>query len=188
MDRRSSYCRDKRLAIYWAHSPYYQFHWQHDQRRLLLQLQLGVGDGGTSSQQNPNHAYSAAGNYIVILTVTDSNNSQASNSVTITASSPISPLSISAQELPTSGEVLLTVNFTASASGGTSPYSYSWDFGDRGSSSAQNPSHSYTNAGTYNVTLPVTDAQSSQASDSLTGNHLINPYLSAHSLCCHRLA
>ncbi|GAG77812.1 unnamed protein product, partial [marine sediment metagenome] len=60
------------------------------------------------------------------------------------------------------------MNFTASASGGTSPYSFSWDFGDGGSSSAQNPSHTYTNAGTYNVTLTVTDAQSGQALNSLT--------------------
>lgn len=35
--------------------------------------------------------------------------------------------------------------------------SYSWNFGDGSASSAANPSHSYQNAGTYNVSLTVTD-------------------------------
>ena len=36
---------------------------------------------------------------------------------------------------------------------------YSWTFGDAGSSTAQNPSHSYAAAGSYSVTLTVTDNQ-----------------------------
>lgn len=35
--------------------------------------------------------------------------------------------------------------------------SYSWDFGDGSGSSVANPSHAYQNAGTYTVTLTVTD-------------------------------
>jgi PKD repeat protein len=45
------------------------------------------------------------------------------------------------------------VNFTDSSSGATS---WSWKFGDGGTSTAQNPSYSYTKAGTYTVTLDVT--------------------------------
>jgi PKD repeat protein len=36
--------------------------------------------------------------------------------------------------------------------------SYQWDFGDGGSSSQANPSHTYADAGTYQVSLTVTDA------------------------------
>jgi len=50
------------------------------------------------------------------------------------------PLSANINASPTSGEVPLTVNFTGSATGGTPPYSYSWDFGDSASSTEQNPS------------------------------------------------
>jgi len=78
------------------------------------------------------------------------------------------PLSAEINASPTSGYAPLSVSFTASASGGTSPYSYSWDFGDGNTSSSQNPSHTYSSAGTYTVTLTVTDSNSSTATDSLT--------------------
>ncbi|MBD3257048.1 PKD domain-containing protein, partial [candidate division GN15 bacterium] len=60
---------------------------------------------------------------------------------------------------PTSGTAPLTVNFT-DASAGT-PTSWSWDFGDGGTSTVQNPSHEYTAAGTYTVRLTATNANGS---------------------------
>jgi PKD repeat protein len=57
---------------------------------------------------------------------------------------------------PTSGVAPLTVNFSDLSTG--SPASWSWSFGDGGTSTAQNPSHAYTTAGTYNVTLTATNA------------------------------
>ncbi|MHA1280768.1 MAG: PKD domain-containing protein, partial [Candidatus Helarchaeota archaeon] len=62
------------------------------------------------------------------------------------------PLSAEINVSPNSGYVPLSVNFSGNASGGTSPYSYSWDFGDGNTSSSQNPSHTYSTAGTYTVT------------------------------------
>ena len=49
------------------------------------------------------------------------------------------------------------INFFGSAEGGVEPYSYSWDFGDGSTSTEQNPTHTYNEAGTYTVTLTVTD-------------------------------
>ena len=57
---------------------------------------------------------------------------------------------------PTSGTAPLTVNFTDSST--NSPTSWSWNFGDSGASSAQHPSHQYTSAGTYTVSLRATNA------------------------------
>ena len=71
---------------------------------------------------------------------------------------------------PKSGWAPLTVNFAGSASGGTEPYSYSWDFGDGASSSEQIPSHTYSQAGDYTVTLTVTDRENNQDDDSLIIN------------------
>ncbi len=79
-----------------------------------------------------------------------------------------SALSASCSGSPVSGVVPLDVSFTASASGGIAPYSYSWNFGDGQSYSSQNPSHTYSSAGTYTAILTVTDSTNSKATDSTT--------------------
>jgi PKD repeat protein len=60
---------------------------------------------------------------------------------------------------PTSGSAPLGVAFTDTSSG--SPTSWSWSFGDGGTSTAQNPTHDYNAAGTYDVTLTVSDGGTS---------------------------
>src|SRR5581483_7749697 len=70
------------------------------------------------------------------------------------------PLTAAAGASPTTGNAPLSVSFTGSATGGTAPYSYSWNFGDGSSSTAQNPSHTYSSAGTFTATLTVTDSSS----------------------------
>jgi PKD repeat protein len=60
---------------------------------------------------------------------------------------------------PTSGEAPLTVSFTDEST--NDPTSWSWNFGDGGTSTAQNPDHVYTSAGTYTVALSVTNAYGS---------------------------
>jgi PKD repeat protein len=57
---------------------------------------------------------------------------------------------------PTTGETPLTVNFTDTSTG--SPTSWAWAFGNGSTSTAQHPSHVYTVAGTYSVTLSVTNS------------------------------
>jgi hypothetical protein len=59
----------------------------------------------------------------------------------------------------TSGPVPLSVNFTDQSTGDIS--SWSWDFGDGATSTEQNPAHTYTDPGTYTVTLTVTGPERS---------------------------
>ncbi|AAM05160.1 DUF3344 domain-containing protein [Methanosarcina acetivorans] len=54
---------------------------------------------------------------------------------------------------PTSGDAPLAVNFTDTSTG--SPTSWFWDFGDGANSTEQNPSHTYSAAGSYTVNLTV---------------------------------
>jgi PKD repeat protein len=57
---------------------------------------------------------------------------------------------------PTSGASPLTVAFTDTST--NSPTSWAWTFGDSQTSTVQNPSHTYTAAGTYTVSLTATNA------------------------------
>jgi PKD repeat protein len=57
---------------------------------------------------------------------------------------------------PTSGAAPLAVTFTDSSTNG--PTAWSWTFGDTYTSTTQNPSHTYTAAGTYTVALTATNA------------------------------
>jgi len=62
-----------------------------------------------------------------------------------------------------SGSIPLSVQFMDSSF--NSPTSWTWLFGDSGTSTSQNPAHTYTTAGTYTVTLIATN---SAGSDTLT--------------------
>ena len=57
---------------------------------------------------------------------------------------------------PTVGALPLAVSFTDSST--NSPTSWSWNFGDGGTSTAQNPSHTYNTVGLYTVALTATNA------------------------------
>jgi len=65
------------------------------------------------------------------------------------------------------------VSFTGSATGGTLPYSWLWDFGDGNTSDEQNPTHVYSTPGNYTVILTVTD-DSGDSSDDTTWAYIEN--------------
>ena len=115
------------------------------------------GDGKTSTVQNPKYKYSKTGNYTVTLTIT---NNKGSNMVTktdyiVVVSKPTASFSAS----PTSGKATLTVKFTDKSSG--NPTSYKWSFGDGAISREKNPTHQYSQAGNYKITLTVSNAAGS---------------------------
>ena len=53
--------------------------------------------------------------------------------------------------------------FIPAVSGGFTPYSYAWDFGDGQTSTEERPSHAYKSDGTYTVSLKVTDDRGNTA-------------------------
>jgi PKD repeat protein len=67
---------------------------------------------------------------------------------------------------PLSGTAPLPVSFTDTSTGGVT--SWAWTFGDGGTSTLQNPAHTYTTAGTYTVTLTGTNANGGSASSTAT--------------------
>lgn len=116
--------------------------------------QWTFGDGGSSTEPNPHHDYAKVGSHEASLVVTDSQGTQASQAVTISA---VAPLEVTINMDTAGGTAPMTVQFTALVSGGSGTYSYDWSFGDGGRSSDQNPGHAFQSAGTYTVTLTVKD-------------------------------
>lgn len=124
------------------------------------------GDGASSNQANPSHSYMNEGTYQVSLTVTD--NDGASSSANTTANvtgngenqAPVASISAA-------GNANVNTNVTFSSAGSNDPdgslVAYAWNFGDGANSTQANPSHSYSTAGTYNVSLTVTDNEGATA-------------------------
>jgi parallel beta-helix repeat protein len=73
---------------------------------------------------------------------------------------------------PLSGTLPLTVAFSDLSTG--NPVSWSWDFGDGGTSTLQNPSYTYNSPGTYSVSLIVTDEAGN--SNTITNTNYVTVY------------
>jgi len=116
------------------------------------------GDGtATSTLASPSHAFAKAGTYTVTLTVTDNGGAQSSTTKSITVSTT-PPVNVPPVASFTNSIAGLTVNFTdTSTDSDGSIASRSWNFGDGTTSTLANPAKSYTAAGTYTVSLTVTD-------------------------------
>jgi PKD repeat protein len=69
---------------------------------------------------------------------------------------PPGPLADFTATTATTGTAPLSVSFQDASTG--SPITWLWDFGDGFGSAAQNPSHTYTTPGTYDVRLTVSNA------------------------------
>ncbi len=125
------------------------------------------GDGTTDADgKSPTHTYASPGTYTVTLTVSgDAGEDTATRQITVSNAPPIPSFSYT----PLAPTVGTAVSLDASDS--YDPYqgsiaSYTWDFGDGETGSGETTSHSYTENGTYQITLTVTDAGGKSASTS----------------------
>lgn len=118
------------------------------------------GDGRFSTAPNPSHTYAQAGTYTVELTITNE------FGVTDSTSQFVSP---SLGEAPKPDFEFQTQGLRAVFNDTTTgnPTGWTWDFGDGSGSSAQNPSHTYAAAGTYNVKLTAANAGGSASKTKL---------------------
>lgn len=110
------------------------------------------GDGGTSTLKNPVHTFTSDKNFNVTLLVKTTNgcsNVFTKNSVVQISAGALANFTNDNPQTCTSP---VTINFQ-NLSAGTGSVDYIWDFGDGGASTLLNPSHTYTNIGTYTVKL-----------------------------------
>ena len=127
------------------------------------------GDGSTSTEQNPSHTYAQTGSYAWSVVVTQDGESCSSSGTTAVTVPPCTVTS--SASVPASAVAGTAVAFSASvaASYCSGTPSYAWTFGDGGTASIQNPSHTYASAGTYAWSVTATvGGQSSTSSGTIT--------------------
>ncbi|WAC04453.1 MAG: PKD domain-containing protein [Methanoregula sp.] len=114
------------------------------------------GDGTNSTDKNPLHGFTTAGNFTILLKAAnvDGNDTVIKpDYITVTSLSP--PVANFTANV-TSGKNPLTVAFTDTSA--NTPTQWLWDFGDGNSAPEQNPVHIYTTAGTFTISLKATNA------------------------------
>ncbi|MHA2022886.1 MAG: PKD domain-containing protein, partial [Candidatus Thorarchaeota archaeon] len=135
---------------------------QTDCRKFFSNLAAGAS---TSTYEC--RYYGTAGDYNLKASVdavsgeTDTSDNSWDRDATISNNHP----DVTAKANPSSGLEDLEVQFTCTVEGGNAPFSYSWDFNDGGSSTAQNPKHTYTTHGSYSARCTVTDDDGDVDSD-----------------------
>lgn len=115
-----------------------------------------LGNGATSTLQNPAATYVTTGTYTISLTVTYANgttNTQTKNAFITVYDEPIADFITDKNN----GCFPLVVQFTdlSTTPNGTNIISWKWDFGDGNTSTQQNPKYVYRTPGTYPVILTV---------------------------------
>ena len=112
------------------------------------------GDGSTSTNANPTHThvYANAGVYTVRLTAVNAYGSQTQvrSSYVSVYGAPTAAFTAA----PTEGAAPLAVPFTNDSLNASS---YHWDFGDGQTAVSANPTHIYSQAGVYTVTLTASN-------------------------------
>src|SRR5205823_3558394 len=129
------------------------------------------GDNSSGNGNVVSHTYSVQGTYTVTLTVRDANAQTAASTQTLSVAP--SPLTASFAMTPSSGLIVgQLASFTASVSGGTSPYTFAWTAtgGSPASGTGASFSTTYSTEGTFTVSVTITDANAntSIASQSVT--------------------
>ncbi len=118
------------------------------------------GDGGTAYSESVSHIYIAPGAYLVTLTVTDTSGCENDTSRYLTITTP--PVAhFSAPADNCLSETILFHDLSTANDGYLT--SWLWDFGDGNTQTVTFPntpdvSHNYLAAGTFQVTLTVTDS------------------------------
>jgi len=116
-----------------------------------------LGNGITTTKQNPGTLYSDPGTYTVKLHIKTASGEDSVTKLNYITVYNYPTVALSAT--PNTGCAPLDVQFTDQSSAGSGTIaSWIWDFGDGNVSNEQNPAHTYNISDTFNVSLIVTNS------------------------------
>ena len=107
------------------------------------------GDGTTQAGQFASHNYPNVGQYAVKLQITTNEGCVKTATALVKTGTPVTPAFSLAPPVSCAFDTVRFTNLTPSANS----YTYQWDFGDFNLSRDINPTYSYSDTGTFNVTL-----------------------------------
>lgn len=122
------------------------------------------GDGKTAQTKGSapvTHKFALGGTFQVTLTVTGEGglSTAKTRQVDVIGKQPVVDFTLTPDSPAVGQEVAFTSKVTDPATPPLTPYTYAWAFGDGGTSTVQNPTHTYAAAGTYTVVLSVTNSR-----------------------------
>lgn len=112
------------------------------------------GDGKSSVETNPQHAYTTSGNFIVMMVATNSCGSASFQDTVLLITLPTAVVSANT----TNGCSPLIVQYAAQNASGTRTWDWSFPGGTPATSTLPNPRIIYNTIGTYDVSLTVSNA------------------------------
>ncbi|ENQ3080445.1 collagenase [Bacillus cereus] len=128
--------------------------------RKIVSYLWDFGDGDTSTEENPTHAYEKAGTYMATLTMKDDQGKESKEQMTV---------HVERTKATYFGEENSEIQFKSDSSKaeGRKVVSYLWDFGDGKTSTEENPTHTYEKTGTYTATLTTKDDQGKESKEQM---------------------
>ncbi|MDX2000815.1 MAG: PKD domain-containing protein [Chitinophagales bacterium] len=145
----------------------------------VTQYQWDFGDGDTSNLRNPFHAFTDTGTFVVRL-IGSNPNLCAARTISDTAylTVVVDDDSVTAGFLPTivsdCDSFVVSLQNTS-----TNATQYTWNFGDNTTSTLPNPSHRYSQAGTYRISLVANNPNGCRTRDSVFALVSFKPKLTA---------
>lgn len=124
---------------------------------LIVNREWDFGDGTTSREVSPRHAFLSTGKFTVRLTLTDDGGAQASRTTIITVTQAPVPVIVADQTIFTNAPAIVNFSSTGSFDPDGTIKTFRWDFGDGSREFLEAVQHQYATAGTYRATLTVTD-------------------------------
>ena len=114
------------------------------------------GDGTKSTEENPIHIYKSLGSYNISLKITDNEGATSFIYKKITVGNQLPDVDFSYTPInPITENIIYFSDKSVDCDGYIS--SWSWNFGDGNTSTDRNPTHKYSQNGTYQIKLTVKD-------------------------------
>jgi outer membrane protein OmpA-like peptidoglycan-associated protein len=132
----------------------------NEKASLPIEYNWNFGDSRTGIGQSTTHSFGQPGTYTVTVTATNKKGPDSGETTVVVYRPPVPAEIVTISANPQNPNTRTPVAFTSNVRGDV-PLTYSWSFGNMGSSTSANPTYTFDTPGTYTVSLTVSNADGS---------------------------